>query len=383
MLGEYYLFSSGVTLMVFLVSLEVAVVYSARYLNTKSSLVKERQYLDLNKTQAVVAFMIAVPVVAIYAMSRDCSPLLMVLLIAVIVSEACVNESGRFLGNIGRGDLVSVRDFARAVSFTISIIASVVIYHEVVTELSLMLLLFFNFIILVKETVSLGLLPSALSFRMILPMRIRLIKIGYIVSRSKPQILHLQLISLIPLIERGLIEATSGLVFVGSYSLQYAIVQSGANLFLQPKILAMRKSVLSKSEWNSDIHTNLSVPKFFGWLVLCHGLISLILYIAMQEISVIFEKSLPTDPTMSAAVFLSSCAVAFSSTISPQFARAGKMFQSNFLTACCIFPLIILWVCCTASSWGGDFLSFLMICMMSTMQIGIRLIDIFFSLKKK
>lgn len=373
LLGEYYLFSSAYTLLVFLVSLEIGVVFSGRYLQSRSSGGQREIFAQLNTTQAWLSLILATPVIVIFALAKSVPADITLLLVLFVISEACVNESGRFFWNIGRSDVASFRDFVRAISFSFSIIFSVIFHNSVVTATSLLMLLGFNLILIAWDMRSWGVIKISIKFHSVTGLRRRFKKIGKLISISKPQIIHLQIISLIPLIERASLEEAVGLAFVGSYAFQYALVQSGASLFLMPKIAELRKLILSAPGSTSPEARRASV-RFLATVIMFNAISALAAYIALPTLLVILNKTLFMTPLMIIVIFLSSCAITFATTVSPQYASIDRILSSNVMTVICFTPMACSWIYAGLSQSGSIGVAMWGIGLAATLQIASRLV---------
>lgn len=372
LLGEYYLFLIAYTFVVFLVSLEIGIVFSGRYLQSRSSANQREIFTQLISTQAWLGLILATPVIIIYAFTKSISADIVSLLVLFVISEACVNESGRFFWNIGRSDVASFRDFARAIAFSSSIIVSVTFHDAVVTATSLIMLLGFNLSLIALEMRRWGV--SGISFRFVNTkgLRHRFTEVSKLISIAKPQILHLQMLSLLPLLERASLEKTVGLAFVGSYSFQYAIVQSGASLFLMPKVAEFRRLILSDPCSTSLVARRASV-RFLALVIFFHAMSAIVTYIALPTLLIILNKSLVMTPLMMVVIFLSACAITFASTVSPQYASIDRIVSSNLTTLVCITPIVCAWIYAELSQSGSIAVAMYGIGLTAALQIASRL----------
>lgn len=373
LLGEYYLFSTAYTLLVFLVSLEIGVVFSARHLQARSSISQRKIFTQLNSTQALLGLILATPVIVVYALAKSLSAHIALLLVFFLISEACVNESGRFFWNIGRSDLASFRDFARAIGFSSSVIVSVIFHDAVVTATSLLMLLGFNLALIGWELRRWGVPRISVQLYSVSEIRHRFKEVSKLISTAKPQILHLQILSLIPLIERASLEKAAGLAFVGSYSFQYAIVQSGASLFLLPKIAVIRRLILSVPGSTSNLAARRASARFLVTVIFCYAISSLATYIALPTLLIILDKTLAITPLTIVVIFVSACAITFASTVSPQYASFDRILSSNVMTLICIIPVACAWLYAEISQSGSITIAMWGIGLSAALQIAFRL----------
>lgn len=372
LLGEYYLFSTAYTLLVFLVSLEIGVVFAGRYLQSRSSGSQREIFTQLNSTQAWLGVILAAPVIVIYAFTKSVPTDITLLLVFFVISEACVSESGRFFWNIGRSDVASYRDFARAIAFSSSIIVSVIFQNAVVTVTSLLMLLSFNISIIAWDLHRWGVLKISVKLHSVIRIQCQFKKVGELISISKPQILHLQILSLLPLIERASIEKVVGLALVGSYSFQYSLVQSGATLFLMPKMSELRRLILS-APGSICPEVRRASAQFLFVVIMINAISALATYIALPTILIILNKTLFMTPLMMFVIFLSSCAITFASTVSPQYASIDRILSSNVITLICMTPIACVWIYAELSQSDSIVVTMLGIGLAAALQIASRL----------
>lgn len=343
-LGKYYLFTAFVTLTVVLVSLEIAVPFSSTYLRAGHADLKRKVFTSLLLTQAGLGLALSLPVVLVYGLTVQLPPHMIALLLVVVVSEACVNESGRLFWNVGLSRVASRRDLVRATGFTAAIIAGVVLDGEIVTETTLFVMLGSNALIIGLELRHWGELRALCKssestlhnlFRKSMKRALRSIR------RSSPYLIHLQLLALQPLLERLLIERASSLEIVGAYSFQYSLISSGVALILLPVIADVRRATLAvRSE--QGLGEACQRARRFLFQTLAVGLLCAVAaYVALPILGALLQKQILASAWTMGVAWLSASSATIASAVAPLYAPQRRIFLANFSTAFAMIPLLL------------------------------------------
>jgi O-antigen/teichoic acid export membrane protein len=341
-MGEYYLFVTFFTFTVFLIALELAIPFSKEYLHRHSSASKRRVFTSLVLSQGALATLLSIPAAAFYFATRptgDVSPMLFALFAAAIVSETCVNEVGRFFWNIGETDTASRRDLVRTVFFVVAVVGSVAIEGQVVAVTSLATMTMANVLILCVETQRWGHVPrlSGLGRRSVRTLQAR---IRRSMSESLPQVLHMQIIAVQPLLERVLVERSMGLSAVGSYSFQYSMIQAGAGLILLPVIATTRRAILSAATPEDLAAARRIALSLLAKILAVAAPFAVLASFAVPLIATALKKDISSSAPMLIAALLSSAMSTFASGISPMFASRDRAVPANLMSVGALLPLL-------------------------------------------
>lgn len=372
-LGKYYLFAAFFTLAVFSVSLEISIPFAKRYLAVKGEEGRAKVFRSLIVSQIVLAVVLEIPFCIFYWYKATISIPVVVMLFLALISEACVNEVGRFLWNIGATSAASRRDFIRAIYFMVAMVSSIWITGEVVSTASFAILASFNLVLLVSERKYFkgNLKRQGLrqrSFRR----RLREISMRAFVAvkSAGPQIVHVQILSLMPFLERSAIEKTLGLAVVGSYAFQYSMVQSGASLLLLPAVAKARRIMLSEHLTPSSYKSSLGLV----FKILTITAVGAVLTgFAIPIINVLMSKHLQSNGLLLFAVLFAAAASTYAAAVAPLYITSARLVKANLLTLLCMAPLIALIV--TPGLAGNayiDSISLVVIALAGLLQLLIR-----------
>lgn len=343
-LGSYYLFTSFFTFAIFFVALELAIPFSRSYLRVRTDGLRRKVFSTLVLSQGILALILSFPIILFHSFTTSMSLPVTILFYGALVTGACVNEVGRFFWNVGYADIASKRNLLEALIFTVSVIGSVAIAKEVVGSVTLGLLIISNLILLNYELKRWGTGGISLFFSSFKKTRYVLFfkRVFVSVKDSAPQVVHVQILSLVPYVERVLIEKSVGLGLVGSYSFQFSLIQSGASLILMPSISTLRKAIFQgyKAEDIKQIHKKSLNLLFFILVVsLACGVGS---YVFIPLLAKIMRKSIETNWIILAGAYLSTVSAVYSNTIAPFYASRSRLFQSNIITLVCLLPMVFM-----------------------------------------
>lgn len=355
MMGKYYLFSAYFTFVVFLIALELAIPYSRRYLRRDQPAWRRRVFSSFVVSQLGLSVALAVPVCVVYFVGSEAAPSLVLLFALVVISETCINEVGRFFWNIGQARIASRRDLVRSVVFVSAVTAAVVIDQEVVSRVSLGIIFVCNVLILVYELHSWGtgadILVTLLHSRWA-SARHMVRRIVRAVGESLPQVIHMQVLAVQPLLERALIESRIGVEMVGAYSFQYSVIQAATSLFLLPLIATTRRAILgagSPSDW-VQAH-DLSIKLLLKVLLTC-TLMATMAHFAIPLMAVVLGKSVSSSILVLIAALLAASAATFSAAVSPLYARRGRLLRANSVAFANLLPMVLVLVADESQSFG-------------------------------
>ena len=343
-LGSYYLFTTFFTVAIFFIALELAIPFSRLYLRAKSDQLRKKVFTSLVLSQGALAALLGLPIVAFHAVTTSMSIYLSVLFYFALVTGAYVNEVGRFFWNIGLGSTASKRNFLEAIIFAVAIIVSISVTRQVVAPVMLWLMIILNLLLVNYELKKYGagsLLNNLFFSNEKIKVKSILKRVFYSVKESAPQVIHVQILSIIPYIERILMEKTVGLAIVGSYSFQFSLVQSGASLILVPAISEVRKNVF-KATTALQVYENhkkaLMLLVQISAVSLGCGIAS---YFFLPIIAKLMHKEVVFNIYILLGAFFSVVVAVFSNAVSPFFASKSRLLKANILTLLCMLPFIV------------------------------------------
>lgn len=343
-LGEYYLFSTFLTFAIFLISLEAAVPFSRRYLQSSSESSRFQVFSSFIGNQIIVSAVTAIPLFGYYISTNSISLTRAMLFFLVLVTSACSNETGRFFWNIGRGDVATQRDVWRSLVFVAAIILSVSVYQTVVSGISLGLIAISEMIILNADVRrwGKGAKGSWVSNRRFNAWRISVLGMLEQFSLSLPQVLHLQFLAVLPFFERTLIDRGLGLSSVGAFSFQYAGVQAGLSLLLIPLVADTRRAILSAQTSTQYEHAHKMTFILLTRISIVAALFSLAAYLVVPFIADLMHKDLKMQPLGILAVMLTAIASTYNAAVSLLYAKSERILKANSVTLICMMPLVCL-----------------------------------------
>lgn len=374
MMGGYYLFSVYFTFVVFLIALELAVPFSRKYLRRDRAAWRRRVFSSFVATQLELSAVLAIPVALVYGLGADAGPGRVALFGLAIVSETCVNEVGRFFWNIGQAKIASRRDFIRSVIFVTAVCAAVVWDDAVVSGVSLSIIVVCNGCILARELFVWGdrdwMIRGGFLVR-----RAHLIRwmtrIGGSLGESLPQVVHMQVLALHPLIERAVIESRISLEMVGAYSFQYSVIQSGSSLLLMPVVAMTRRSILGANapgEWARAYTLSLTL---LAKIMLVSGALAVMAHFSIPILADLLHKNVSSTLPGLIAALLAGITATFSAAVSPLYARRGRLLRANVLALAAMLPMAALLL----PAWhgqGSEVTVMSAIMLAAALQIGLR-----------
>lgn len=380
-LGEYYLFITFLTFAVFFISLEAAVPFSHRYLQANSDALKSEIFNKFIISQLSVSSIPAIPLFLYYIFNNSISILTATLFYLALVTSACSNETGRFFWNIGKGDVATKRDLWRSLTFVAAIILSVNIYQTVVSEISLVLIVISETVIVYSEIRRWGSNPvgkgkfkhySGSSYSSISDM-LQQFRV------SLPQVLHLQILAIFPFLERTMIDRSIGLEAVGAFSFNYAGVQAGLSLLLMPLLADGRRAILSAHTPAQHLYAHKMTFVLLTRITIVSAIFTIAAYIAVPLFANLMHKDLELQPIGSVAVMISAIASTYNSAISPLYAKGDRILSANLITLMCTLPMVCLILFIVFGYQKIEDYVFPAIVMASVLQISAR---VFYNFKK-
>jgi hypothetical protein len=370
-MGKFYLFISFFTFVVGVSALELAVPFSRKFLRCKSDKQRRLIFSGFLSNQVLVTTVLAFPAGVFVSSWAGVPAVLIPLFCLSLATEACVNEVGRLFWNIGEWRIPSLRDFIRAVIFTVAIVGSVYFENEVLTAMTFLIIATGNLCILCWEWKSWGIvrLPSRYhSTRMI---RSAWNRGSRSLKGALPQYVHMQLLGLQPLLERILVESTLGLAAVGSFSFLTSVMQSAAGLLLVPLVARYRQHIL-RIRLNEDIIATRiqTLGLLFNIFVIC-SIFACAVYYAFPLLNSTLGKDLKFSFALVFAAYISSISAIFCSAVAPMFTVKGLALRVNVLTT-------LAMTCFALAQYinGDEKMLLLLICIIATLQITGRLLYI-------
>lgn len=342
-LGEYYMFTAIYTFVVFLIALESAVVFSKDYLHADEEVAKKAVFSRFLANQLLLAAVLATPFTLFYCLTRDIPAAMSLLLYLALVFGACANEVGRFFWNVGQGGVATRRDVARSLVFVVSIVSSVAAVDRVLSVISLASIVLYDVWLLARELHQWGAPDySFLSSRQSAVGAVKASATRALLSakRSIPQVVHLQILSAWPLLERLLLERGGGLQLVGAYSFQSSICQAALSLLLLPAIAETRRAILSAPQQSPDARVQKSCLMLLLLMVGTGALAALVSYHAVPFLTSFLRKALPIEALAMVVVALSCIASSYAAAISPLYASRARLFIGNAMTLLAMLPLL-------------------------------------------
>jgi hypothetical protein len=374
-LGKYYLYTATATTIIFFISLEVAVPTSRIYLRAWKSRTKKSIFTNLQNTQLVQSFVLSTPIVILAGILLGFSKPMIFFAIIYLTTEATVNESGRFFWNTNNVKIASTRDFFRALFFAIGLATSVYIERTAISVISLSLMSFFNVLILIHENREWGQRVSSIVnlkklslfvFRKFLYRIVRMIRL------AAPQVAHLQILSILPLLERSFLERTIGLEAVGLYSFQYSLIQAGFALLLLPSIAHLRRSILA-TRTSAERQKVCKDAANFSLKALLVGLICTMGgALALPLLNFLLHKHYETTFSVMMAVWLSASASIYTGAVATLFGSRIRVVQANVQTILATTPILLGFL--TLAIYGNVLASyvFTILSFAAVLQIAIR-----------
>ncbi len=379
MLGKYYLFVTFCTSAVFFISFEMASPFSRRYLAMPSPLGRRKVFQSLVTTQMVVASAIGLPALSFFGFAglHSGSLLFLPLVYLYLILEAGVNEVGRFYWNIGEVAHASLRDLLRSIFFAVGVILSVYLTGNAIGSLSLTIIIFANAGILVFELSRHGslkprIVPFGRTFRRF--WRLMSVRVNLSVRESGIQLLHLQILTAVPLLERMLLEIGLGLAVVGAYSFQFSLISAGVSLLLLPSIAVVRRMILSPQRDLEDNAVHRSAAILFAKVSAVCLLVAAGTYVAIPILRMLLHKNIETTPLMTLLACASAIASIFAGAISPLFAGRERVFRGNFWTVIGILPLPCGYMFMKMGFVGGASFTFSVAAFAAVLQMAPRLL---------
>ena len=341
-MGKYYLFISYFTFVVGVSALELAVPFSRKFLRCKSDKKRRLIFSGFLGNQVVVTTVLAIPTGVLVSSWAGVPAVLIPLFCLSLATEGCVNEVGRFFWNIGKWRMPSMRDFIRAVIFTVAIVGSVYFENEVLTAMTFLTIATGNLCILCWEWRSWGnrrLSGGVHAYKLLRGAWIRGRR--YLIG-SLPQFTHMQILGLQPLLERSLLEESLSLAAVGTYSFLNSFMQSAAGLFLVPLVANFRQQVLSVRATNNCIGFGRQSLILLLKILTISGLFATMIYLIFPLLNSTLDKDLYVSASLAFVAYISSVSAIFCSAISPLFTVGRYAWKVNVLCFVAFLPFFIL-----------------------------------------
>lgn len=376
-LGKYYLATTFLTFSAMLVGLEMASANSALYLKESEANNKNIVFSTFVYNQLIISLVLSIfPAVVCWYLT-DLPMKLIVLIPFLIAIESCSTEIGRFLWNIGRVDLASRRDFYRAVAITLSVVLSILINSSVISLLVINLIILTNALIILSDINLLG-GKKLISIRKYI-IKIRnefynnLFNILKSVKQSSPQLIHLQVLSLQPLLERYLMGNVLGLSIVGYYGFYGSLVQTGGSLFSMPYVAKVRQLIFSNASREFKILKYEAAYKLIKILAIITIVFIFLAYYSVPILSVIMRRDIKSNLLLAIVAGISGFIQTYSSALAPLYASLGRIFIANLVTLICMIPILIIMALPYNYTYEFSSLVYFSIVMTSFFQLVVRI----------
>jgi hypothetical protein len=342
-MGRYYLYLSILTYFVMLGAMNNNIYFSGKYLQQKFLRSKKRWFTNLILLEILISGTLSLVILPIISISTEVSFFTLIMIPAFLISETCSTEISRFLWNIGEISYASKREVIRSLIYAIPIITSSIIHQKIMTNYTLVFMALLNIILILYDLYIFG------EFFLVVK-RFKTIKLHPIFSLLKktfsislPLSIHEQVIAANPLAERSIITLNAGLVSTASYSFHYSIIQTGASLFLMPKVSIIRKKILGSEHDSKEIYS--ASIYFFIISFLYVSSFSILAYIFIPFLCNILNKNIES----SVIIIVGSCVAAtvnsYSAVISPLFASENNLYYSNLMSILVLLPYSIVIYC--------------------------------------
>lgn len=340
-MGNYYIFTSYFTFFVGISALEMGVPFSRRFLRCNSEKRRRCVFSGFLVNLAVVTTVVAIPASLFVASWAGVSNFLIPLFFLSLVTEACVNEVGRFFWNIGEWRSPSLRDLVRAVIFTAAIVGSVYFEQKVLTSMTFLIITAGNLCIMGWEMRFWGMAPTG---RVVHPSRLlRSVwaRVRRSLAGSLPQFLQMQLLGLQPLLERKLLEKALGLSELAAFAFLTSLMQSAAGLVLVPMVAKTRRGVLGSQSVLERVNANRQALLLLFNICVISGAIGFLVFVGLPLINALMEKEISATFFIALIAYLSSVAAIFCSAIAPLLTVKKYASKANALTFLALAPLFV------------------------------------------
>lgn len=376
LLGRYYLFTAFFTSVVYCISLETSQPFSRQFLTTTNEIGKRKVFRAFVTTQALLSLTLSLPCVVFYALWMDGGTLLMApLLFLAFVTEACVNESGRFFWNVGESDVASKQVFLRAVSFVLAITSSVLLLGRIVSVVSLGIIVAANAALMIAESRRWGVAGSwtRMSWgRVNLLLGLAFKRVKSAVKESSGQVVHVQVLSLQPLLERLLIEHSIGAAAVGSFAFQYSIIQSGSSILLMPYMAKTRQKIFGAITEAEIVGAKAGCLRILGLIALMSVVGGLAAHFTLPIVRLITSKNISSDTLTLGVAMVSSGAATFAANVAPLFVSRGRRVAANIEAAACLLPMALVYVLSKVAFDASPKITMLAVLASAILQIVVR-----------
>ncbi len=339
-MGRYYLYISLLTYFVMIAALNNNIYFSSKYLQQKFKRSKKRWFTNLILLEILISGILSIAIIPIFLIISDVTYMILILFPLFLISETCATEISRFLWNTGEIRYASRRELIRSLIYAIPITTSLMIYNKIFTSYTIFLMGSFNAILIIYELYIYGeftLILKRFKNLSINPI-FKLIKSTF--SISFPQSIHEQVIAANPLAERSIITLKSGLESTATYSFHYSIIQTGASLFLMPKVSMVRKKMLESKNNSKEIYSD--TIYFFVVILLYVSIFSILAYFFIPFINKILDKNIESTMLITIGACVAATVNSYSAVISPLFASKNNFFYSNFMSILVFLPYLII-----------------------------------------
>ncbi len=375
-LGLYYLALSILLTGSTFLGIELGYFFSTKYLSKESknlSLIFNElvsRSLLISITSCLIVFSIFI----IFNQDLDLYFFFLPLLFAI---EACSYEIGRFFWNIGEVKQASKRDFIKSIFFVIAVFSSIALTESVISIYSIGIIIASNILIISYEVKIWG------SLKELFPQTTKekffhisnfFDFIRSVVKTCGPQFIQNQVIGFTMLVEKLFITALIGLSAQGAYSFIYSIVQTSAALFLMPAAAKTKQIIISDHPHFNDPYIYRFAIKYLPTVILFISVFSFFAVIFVPILGEVLNKNIAENLIIvTFAVFFSSSANAFMSSVSPLYSHKGRWVRANIYSSLMLIPFLLVFISSEFLNTYLELIVFISIAISGILQVAIRL----------
>jgi hypothetical protein len=331
-LGRYYLYTSAIALIIFCSTFELNLYFAKTYVNNPSKEYIFQHFQGVLTTALILNAIFGCPALIGFLWwsgERDID--LYVTAFFYVSTEVVVNEYGRYLTNISKVKSVVYRDLYRAVSIVLAGVISLVLFQKVVSWMYFFIFGLLNATLLMFENYNakreIRELTPSVGLHQHIQVTISTIR------QTKGAVAQSSLVYLYPLIERIMLESTVGLAVLGGYAFLSSVIQASVSVIFLPAIARYRTLVLQLGTFRRESESS-KIPGLACFILktLCLGVLVVFGLHTLSMIN-IFQGKFSIDPWFSIIALVGVAANNLIYVVSPDFAKAGRVFTSTLVTS--------------------------------------------------
>lgn len=339
-LGRYYLYTSAIALIIFSITFELNLFFAKAYVNNPSKESIFQHFEGILKASLILYATFGTPaLIGFLWWSEARDHTLYVTAFFYVGSEVVVNEYGRYLTNISQVKSVVFRDLYRAVSIVVAGILSLVLCNRIISWEYFFAFGLLNTALLMFEYFDAKRGVSELIPRVGMHQHFR--HTISAIGQTKGAVAQSGIVYLYPLIERIILERTVGLTVLGGYAFLSSVVQAAVSVMFLPAIARFRTLVLQLEGFHRAKESS-KIPGLASFTLKIFGIGALVV-LGLQLIGALelFEGKFHIDPWFSITALVGVAANNLVYVVSPDFAKAGRVFTSTLVTsAIYVFSLL-------------------------------------------